>query len=43
LNSVDDDSVVFSFDLMSRLNGASNPSNPSNPSARGPGPIDDVD
>jgi hypothetical protein len=37
LNSVDDDSVVFSFDLMSRLNGASNPS------ARGPGQIDDVD
>jgi len=36
LNAVDDNSVVFSFDVMSRLNGTSGPT-------RGPGPIDDVD
>ena len=33
LNSVNDDSVIFSFDLMSARG----------PSARGPGRIDDVD
>ena len=41
LNAVDDNSVVFSFDLMSRLNGTSGP-NPTS-GTRGPGPIDDVD
>ena len=40
LNAVDDNSVVFSFDVMSRLNGTSGPT--SGPT-RGPGPIDDVD
>ena len=45
LNGVDDNSVVFSFDLMSRLNGTSGPTSGPNPTSgtRGPGPIDDVD
>jgi len=43
LNAVDDNSVVFSFDVMSRLNGTSGPTSGPTSGARGPGPIDDVD